>query len=230
MHFFHRNANQIDNRGFETMFEMHETLINRWNEKVSEDDEIYILGDFSFGKGVETWELLNKLKGKLILIEGNHDANFLDDKEFVDSIFDEIVSYSEITDSKRTVILSHYPMPMYNQQFKTDKDDNPLTFMLYGHVHNTYDEYLINRFINDVDKHPRSHSKDKFSANPMNMINVFCMFSNYSPLTLDEWILIDRKRRQLINEYEEKCNGTIDFDTWNEFSSEIIKMAQNEWK
>ena len=27
------------------------------------------------------------------------------------------------------------------------------------------------------------------------MINCFCMYSDYTPLTLDEWIEADRKRR-----------------------------------
>ena len=33
-------------------------------------------------------------------------------------------------------------------------------------------------------------------AIPSNMINCFCMYSDYTPLTLDEWILCDRKRRE----------------------------------
>ena len=31
---------------------------------------------------------------------------------------------------------------------------------------------------------------------PCRMINGFCMFSDYVPLTLDEWIEVDRKRRE----------------------------------
>lgn len=31
---------------------------------------------------------------------------------------------------------------------------------------------------------------------PCNMINCFCMFSDYMPLTLDEWIEVDAKRRE----------------------------------
>lgn len=230
MHFFHRNVNQLDGRGFETMFDMHETMINRWNSRITDDDEVYLLGDFSFGKGIETWELLNRLKGKLILIEGNHDFHYLDDKEFVDNVFDEIVSYAEVTDSKRTVILSHYPIPFYNHQFRMDKDGSTMCYMLYGHVHNTFDEYLLNRFINDVSRHERVHSNGKFSANPMNLINTFCVFSNYVPLTLDEWIEIDRIRRALINEYEDKCGGKIEFDSWSELNGIILSRAQNGWK
>lgn len=36
------------------------------------------------------------------------------------------------------------------------------------------------------------------------MINCFCMFSDYVPFTLDEWIEVDRKRRMniSISDYE----------------------------
>ena len=34
---------------------------------------------------------------------------------------------------------------------------------------------------------------------PCQMINCFCMFSDYVPLTLDEWILLDKKRRMKIS-------------------------------
>ena len=34
---------------------------------------------------------------------------------------------------------------------------------------------------------------------PCNMINCFCMFSDYQPMTLDEWIEIDGKRRKAMD-------------------------------
>ena len=35
---------------------------------------------------------------------------------------------------------------------------------------------------------------------PCHMINCFCMFSDYEPLTLDEWIENDRCRREKLEE------------------------------
>ena len=227
-HFFHRNVDAFDLRRFGTLYQMHEEMIRRWNEKVSQEDEVYVIGDFSFGKGVETWEILNKLKGKLILIEGNHDFHYLDDKEFVDTIFDEIISYAEIKDSGRDVVLCHYPMFFYNHQFKTDKENKPLTYMLYGHVHNMYDEYLVNHFINEAGRFERIHTSDIVAPTPIHLINTFCLFSNYYPLTLDEWIEIDKKRRTLINEYE-KAKGSIDFDDWKLLNEKIIDSAYHGW-
>ena len=71
--------------------------------------------------------------------------------------------------------------------------------MLYGHVHNTHDEQLIHRFIMEtrstsvMTRHATAPEKI-----PCNMINCFCMFSDYQPMTLDEWIETDRKRREAL--------------------------------
>ena len=76
--------------------------------------------------------------------------------------------------------------------------------MLYGHVHNTQDETLINRFIMEIRKTMvQSKHAESPEQIPCNMINCFCMFSNYQPMTLNEWIEIDRKRRAKMTEAED---------------------------
>jgi calcineurin-like phosphoesterase family protein len=112
-------------------------------------------------------------------------------------------------DNKRSVILSHYPIMCYDGQFHKDKDGNPKTYMLYGHVHDTFDEYLINQFINETKSLKRPVKKEKDTINtPCQMINCFCMYSDYVPLTLDEWIKVDTVRRSMIKEedYKEFAN------------------------
>ncbi len=82
-HFFHRNMlTRMDNRGFGTLEEMHEYMIMQWNRKVRKNDEIYILGDLSFGNGENTNAILRDLNGKKFLIEGNHDRHYLKDRKF----------------------------------------------------------------------------------------------------------------------------------------------------
>ena len=72
--------------------------------------------------------------------------------------------------------------------------------MLYGYVHDTHDEWLMHRFIRETQdmKVMSSHATEP-QAIPCNMINCFCMFSNYQPMTLDEWIEIDRRRREAMD-------------------------------
>ena len=52
LHFFCRS--QIDNGGrnydgrpFKTLEEMHEKILTRWNEKITNGDNVYILGDIA---------------------------------------------------------------------------------------------------------------------------------------------------------------------------------------
>lgn len=201
LHFFHSNLNErMDKRGFASGEAMNEYMIRQWNDRVRKNDEVVILGDLSIGKAGETNEIIHRLKGKLYLITGNHDR-YLQKKEFDASRFVWIRPYGEIHDNNRRVILSHYPVFCYNGQYLRDKKGNPRTYMLYGHVHNTYDEFLLNQFIRRTKNAVR---RVKGSGEPMeipcNMINCFCMFSDYVPLTLDEWIAVDRERRSRICE------------------------------
>lgn len=195
-HFYHdRICREMDNRGFSGFEEMNEHMIAQWNKKVTARDDVYILGDFCISKGDAAARILDRLNGKKHLIVGNHDK-YLDDKRFDRSWFRSIETYQEIRDNGRTVILSHYPVFCYKGQYRTDQRGNPLTYMLYGHVHNTHDEALINRFITETRATlAKSRYSDQPQPIPCYMINGFCMFSNYQPMTLDEWIEIDRKRR-----------------------------------
>ncbi len=196
-HFYHRRLNtEMDKRGFPSAEEMNEHMIAQWNAKVTKNDTVYILGDFSLAGGFQTSGILDCLNGKKHLITGNHDDRYLKDKFFENHLLRSVNPYQEIRDNGRTVILSHYPVFCYKGQYRRDKDGRPLTYMLYGHMHNTHDEVLINRFIMETRK-TMVQSKHAESPEPIpcNMINCFCMFSNYQPMMLNEWIEIDRKRR-----------------------------------
>ncbi len=201
LHFFHETLlHDMDCRGFRDLEEMHEYIISRWNARVGKKDEVVILGDFSVGKGPETAEILKRLRGKLSLVRGNHDW-FLHDKHIDWSRFQWIGDYRELHDERRKVILSHYPIFCYNGQYHFDEKDRPRSYMLYGHVHNTFDEVLVNRFLHETRQEKRAYDKKGEVHNiPCNMINCFCMFSDYTPLTLDEWIQVDAERRSRMAE------------------------------
>ena len=200
-HFYHNNICYfMDKRGFTGYEEMNEYMIQKWNSKVTPRDHVYILGDFSIAKGEKTNEILKQLNGKLHLIIGNHDI-YLEDKSFDRELFLSIDSYKEIHEDRKLVILSHYPVFCYKDQYRIDKDGNPLTYMLYGHVHNTHDEMLVHRFImaTRATKVGSRYTPEPIPI-PCNMINCFCMFSDYQPMTLDEWIEIDKSRRDQIED------------------------------
>lgn len=197
LHFFHENMNtKMDCRGFETVEEMNEYMINQWNWKVRKNDEVVILGDLSWGKAKETNELLKRLNGKLYMIRGNHDY-FLDEKEFDNSRFEWIKSYDELKDNKRKVVVCHYPIMCYNGQYRLNEKGESKTYMLYGHVHDTQDQRLLEQF-QEITRSTKSIGPDGTKKNiPCNMINCFCMYYNYIPLSLDEWIECDKRLKMI---------------------------------
>ena len=78
LHFFHENLNtKMDKRGFANVNAMNDYMLKQWNSKVRNRDEVVILGDLSWGKSEETNQLLQKLNGRLYLIQGNHDSTDL---------------------------------------------------------------------------------------------------------------------------------------------------------
>lgn len=199
LHFFHENLNtQMDKRGFSNVEEMNEYMIKQWNKKVKRQDDVIILGDFSMGKGIDTNEILKRLNGTKCLIEGNHDK-FLNDRKFDKTLFRWIRPYEELKDNKRKVVLSHYPIMCYNGQYRTDEEESPRSYMLYGHVHDTHDERLIHEFQKQTRQTKVPDRQGGFKNIPCHMINCFCMYSDYMPLTLDEWIENDKLRRDEVD-------------------------------
>lgn len=201
-HFFHAALNtKMDKRGFDNVEEMNEYMIKQWNKKVRKNDEVVILGDLSWGKAEETNDLLNRLHGRLFLIIGNHD-HYLKSKDFHAERFEWIKPYEELSDNNRKIILSHYPIMFYNMQYRLNNEGQPKTYMLYGHVHDTHDQRLIEQF-QDITTSTLVESPGGEQVHiPCNMINCFCMYSDYTPLTLDEWIACDQKRK--INKHQVK--------------------------
>ena len=70
-HFGHENIIKFCDRPFRSVEEMDQTLIERWNEKVKPEDEVYHLGDFSLAKDPQrVSDILDSLKGtKYLIIE-----------------------------------------------------------------------------------------------------------------------------------------------------------------
>lgn len=195
LHFYHAAMNVcMDYRGFQDVEEMNEYMIAKWNGKVRKNDDVVIIGDLSWGNAEETNTLLKRLNGRLYLIQGNHDR-FLTNKEMNASIFKWIKSYEELSDNKRKVVLCHYPIICYNGQYRLDENGNPRTYMLYGHVHDTQDQRLLELFQEITRNTVTINAQGEEQHIPCNMINCFCKYSDYEPLTLDEWIEYYNKNR-----------------------------------
>ncbi len=196
-HFYHESLlSSMDQRGFSDVEEMNEYMIKKWNDKVKNHDEVVILGDLSMGDAKQTNEIVDRLHGKLHLIVGNHDNRFLRNKEFHTDRFEWIHAYKELQDDNRKVVLSHYPIMCYNGQYICNKQGEPKSFMLYGHVHDTHDEVLIRQFQQITRETKVTNREGEAVSLNCEMINCFCMYSDYTPLSLDEWIVLSAELRK----------------------------------
>ena len=87
-HFYHENIIKSVGRSFANAEEMNHVLIQKWNERVAPEDEVYILGDISLKRYLAVSMILEQLNGKKYLVKGNHDyfagkENFAADLYFV---------------------------------------------------------------------------------------------------------------------------------------------------
>ena len=134
LHFGHANCLAFDNRPFKTIEEHDEYIIEKWNETVNIDDDVFILGDISWYGTMKTVEILERLNGRLHLIKGNHDTQFLKSAMFRD-LFVEITDYKELdiglADNER-IVLCHYPIPCFKNHYYN-------WIHLYGHVHSSFE-------------------------------------------------------------------------------------------
>ena len=92
-------------------------------------------------------------------------------------------------------MLMHYPIFCYNGQFRRGADGTPLTYMLHGHIHKTPDQELVDRFCAETRATRRKTAhQEEAKPVPCQMINCFCMYSDYTPLTLEEWVECEQRR------------------------------------
>lgn len=129
-HFGHSNIIKFCNRPFAGTDEMDETLIKNWNEVVSEDDDVYHLGDIAFRNAKAIDQYLSRLNGRKHLIWGNHDSRQVKNNR----AWASSQPYLEIKDKGRDVVLFHYPMRSWNKSFHG-------SYHLFGHVHGNMESY-----------------------------------------------------------------------------------------
>ena len=105
---------------------MNNTLVQKWNDHVSRGDTVYHLGDIGFGKMV--YKYINQLKGKIILIKGNHDKSF--STRSLLQHFSSVHSEFRLTDE----FPEYGPVDLIHDPAKYDRDN----FLLNGHVHDKW--------------------------------------------------------------------------------------------
>ena len=108
-------------RPFTSTEEMNETMIERHNAKVKEQDTVYFLGDVVINK--KYLELVKRMNGRKILIRGNHDI--FKDEDYRAVGFEQMHGVRVFVDK---FILSHIPLhpDCVTERFKVN---------VHGHLH-----------------------------------------------------------------------------------------------
>lgn len=165
-------------RPFNTLEEMHKEMIDRWNKKVTNGDHVYILGDVG-SRGVSNMhpEILAMLKGSKHLILGNHDdvTDLRVRQQFIE-ICDRKMLSDNFEGTSYKLCLTHEPYMMWAGQHKG-------TIMLYGHLHNTTEEKLFQKYLAEFNQ-----DNWKLKPNDQECIayNVATCLWNYEPVSLKE--------------------------------------------
>lgn len=63
------------NRPFESLEEMNESLIYRWNTKIKSEDRVFHLGNFGYHTSHYLQNILSQLQGKITLIQAEEDRS-----------------------------------------------------------------------------------------------------------------------------------------------------------
>ena len=166
-HFGHANVIRHDSRPFSNIEEMDRTLIENWNARVTDKDDIYIVGDFIYRGTHEPEWYLKQLKGRKHFIIGNHDGAVLKSKEALKQFVD-IDKMMHVTDGGNQICLCHFPIAEWNGFYKGH-------YHIYAHIHNN-----TNDVYNFMKKYDRA-------------LNAGCMINNYMPVTLND--LIENNKR-----------------------------------
>lgn len=132
-HFDHKNIVKYCHRPFSSVAEMNEVIKNNWNSTVRDDDTVYFLGDWSFGRGARPADYwIRQLKGHIVSILGSHDRE-VSNVRFERAKVLRADGYS--------FLLIHNP---------EDRNTKWHGWVIHGHVHN-----------NNMDKYPFINGEQK---------------------------------------------------------------------
>lgn len=167
-HFGHKNIITHCERPFENAFQMDKTIIENWNDIITKEDTVYILGDFSLHSKPEfVYEnYIQKLKGNIVFVyeKYTHDK-WLDkaykSKELKINIATAIhmVNYENLK-----IFCTHCPLYTWPAEY-------------YGSIH----------------LHGHSHGN---SGNKKNRYDVGVDVNNFKPLSVVEIINILKDRNE----------------------------------
>lgn len=173
LHLGHDNAIAFTNRPFSDLEDMNQTLIRNINDTVAADDELWILGDFSYKiKREEVRTLRRQISCRHVhLVYGNHDRDYASDH-----IFQSVQYYKELKTDYGRVVLFHYPILEWSAAHYG-------SIHLHGHIHSTgaYNEENLKKKFDD--RLPYGHAA-KHDDLGLRIYDVGVDANDYRPISL----------------------------------------------
>ena len=165
-HFCHNQPFLYEPRDFQSVEEMNEAIIERWNKVVKPDDVVYHLGDIMLNDDIKGIECLRRLNGQIFLIYGNHD-----------------------TDRRKNFIAEECPYKMIGGWYAIPIKYGKFSFFLshYPTITSNFDDKYFSQHV--INLHGHTHQKTNFlnPANPF-MYHVGLDSHNCTPIHIDDII------------------------------------------
>lgn len=171
-HFHHKNILEFEDRPYQSVEEMNEGLIKAWNAVVRKTDTVYHLGDFCFGNVAQWLDILNQLRGNIVLIKGNHDKSKIVNRALREGYLSEYHPLGTvIKEDSMTLNLSHYPMLI---------GARPRNFSIHGHIHS--EETGVTNHVNVGVDSPLAYLLDKPFGTPIELAEIMRHLRYLNPL------------------------------------------------
>lgn len=123
-HFNHAKVIEYCARPYPNTDAMNTAIIDNWNARVTPEDTIYHLGDFAMGQLKYAPALFDRLKGRKVLIKGNHDPKKVRALPWAEVHEGPL----QISIGSQLVVMLHYPMVSWNHKSHG-------AIHLHGHSH-----------------------------------------------------------------------------------------------
>lgn len=152
LHLGHTNIIRYSARPFSDAEAMNRALIDGWNEVVDEGDDVWMLGDFAMGKIDETLPLVGELRGRKVLLAGNHDRCWAEhgrrangwEERYLDAGFAEVrQGQLNIDISGVTALACHFPYRGDSHDHDRYAEQRPVdrgAWLVHGHVHERWQQ------------------------------------------------------------------------------------------
>ena len=124
-------------RGFSSVDEMNEAIVENWNSVVKPEDITYLLGDTMLNDNEKGIECFSRLNGQIFLIVGNHDTSnrlnmlYTDERtkhKMLGGWYAYVIKYGKLS-----IYMSHYPTLTAN--YSSDKHFSQNVINLHAHTH-----------------------------------------------------------------------------------------------